>query len=181
MESTAKLHQPENIVNALIGHDEGLSKHYRRYTSEQLRDSYKVIEPWLCIEAPVSYAELQGETKQALSEQNAVIVSLVKDMQSQKEFFEQKNQDISFKLKNYEEILRKTREEVASLRVFTSVQDIVLEFDKITREYGGIPPVLMDYFKDFPENPEDSKKIYKKLANILEQEYLKNLSDSEGG
>ena len=48
-ESTMKLHIPINIANELIGHDEGLSVHYRRYGKEQLRKAYKIVEPYLSI------------------------------------------------------------------------------------------------------------------------------------
>lgn len=76
MESTAKLHQPENIVNAIIGHNEGLSANYRRYTADQLRDAYRKIEPYLCIEAPPEYAQLQGETQTTLKLQQETTSAL---------------------------------------------------------------------------------------------------------
>ncbi len=82
MESVAKLHQPENIVNAIVGHDEGLSQNYRRYTADQLRDAYKKIEPYLCIEAPADYAELQGETQNSLKLQQETTATLAAKMLS---------------------------------------------------------------------------------------------------
>jgi integrase len=80
MESTAKLHQPENIVNALVGHNEGLSQNYRRYTPDQLRDAYAKIEPYLCIEAPAEYAQLQGETQTTLKLQQETTAALAAKM-----------------------------------------------------------------------------------------------------
>lgn len=174
MESTAKLHQPENIVNALIGHDEGLSKHYRRYTSEQLREAYKVIEPYLCIEAPATYAELQGETKQALSEQNAVIVSLVKDMQEQKE--EMKSQ-----LQEYRTALLQTRQEIADLRQWGFIQDKLLEFNELLNS-GEISENDFD-LKDF-DDEEIQKKIVSKLQKYLDlkrDQYLEDWDFRYGG
>lgn len=82
MESTAKLHQPENIVDAIIGHNEGLSANYRRYTADQLRDAYAKIEPYLCIEAPADYAELQGETQTSLKIQQETTAALAAKMLS---------------------------------------------------------------------------------------------------
>lgn len=80
MESTAKLYQPINIVDAIIGHNEALTKHYRRYTPEQLRDAYAIIEPHICIEAPADYAELQGETQTSLKKQQETTAALAAKM-----------------------------------------------------------------------------------------------------
>ena len=48
-ESTMKLYMPINVANELIGHDEGLSRHYRRYAEETLREYYLLAEPHLGI------------------------------------------------------------------------------------------------------------------------------------
>ncbi len=48
-ESTMKLHIPINLANELIGHDEGLSPHYRRYGRDQLRQAYLTAEPHLTL------------------------------------------------------------------------------------------------------------------------------------
>ncbi|MCZ9313063.1 MAG: site-specific integrase [Methanocorpusculum sp.] len=55
-ESTMKLYIPINVANELIGHDEGLSIHYRRYGRKQLREAYKTVEPHLSI-----YGEITEE------------------------------------------------------------------------------------------------------------------------
>mgnify|MGYP001221599327 CR=1 FL=1 len=47
--STMKLHIPINLANELIGHDEGLSVHYRRYGKKQMREAYRIVEPYLSI------------------------------------------------------------------------------------------------------------------------------------
>jgi len=44
-----KLHIPINLANELIGHDEGLSVHYRRYGKKQMREAYRIVEPYLSI------------------------------------------------------------------------------------------------------------------------------------
>lgn len=44
-----------NMGNALIGHDEGLSKSYRRYDLRQLAEGYTKIEPHITIKAPADY------------------------------------------------------------------------------------------------------------------------------
>lgn len=48
-----------NMGNALIGHDEGLSKSYRRYDLRQLADAYRKIEPYVTIKAPADYIEVK--------------------------------------------------------------------------------------------------------------------------
>ncbi|WP_342772147.1 tyrosine-type recombinase/integrase [Methanoculleus sp. UBA374] len=48
-ESTMKLHISINLANEFIGHDEGLSVHYRRYNRKQMREAYKIVEPYLSI------------------------------------------------------------------------------------------------------------------------------------
>ncbi len=48
-ESEMKLHIPINLANELIGHDEGLSAHYRRYGREQMRTAYQTVEPHLTL------------------------------------------------------------------------------------------------------------------------------------
>ena len=174
MESTSKLHQPENIVNALIGHDEGLSKHYRRYTAEQLREAYKAVEPYLCIEAPATYAELQGETKQALNEQNAVIVSLVKDMQSQKE-------ELNSQLSEYRIALLQTRQEIAELRQWGFVQGKLLEFNELLKS-GEISE--NDFDLSIMKESQSQEKIVSELQKQIDRkrdEYLEDWDSRYGG
>lgn len=55
-ESTMKLYIPINLANELIGHDEGLSTHYRRYGRKQMREAYKTVEPHLSL-----YGEASGD------------------------------------------------------------------------------------------------------------------------
>lgn len=48
-----------NMGNELIGHDEGLSKSYRRYDLRQLAEGYRKIEPFVTIQAPADYVEVK--------------------------------------------------------------------------------------------------------------------------
>lgn len=48
-----------NMGNALIGHDEGLSKAYRRYDLRQLAEAYRKIEPYVTIKAPADYIQVK--------------------------------------------------------------------------------------------------------------------------
>lgn len=50
-----------NMGNELVGHDEGLSKSYRRYDLRQLSDGYKRIEPYITIQAPEDYVAIKTE------------------------------------------------------------------------------------------------------------------------
>lgn len=50
-----------NMGNALIGHDEGLSKSYRRYDLRQLAEGYRKIEPHITIKAPADYVEVKTQ------------------------------------------------------------------------------------------------------------------------
>ncbi|MCZ0862282.1 tyrosine-type recombinase/integrase [Methanocorpusculum vombati] len=79
-ESTMKLYVPINVVNELIGHDEGLSRSYRRYAADQLRSAYQAAEPHLFILAPEEYAILKGESAHVLREQQATTASLAAEM-----------------------------------------------------------------------------------------------------
>lgn len=50
-----------NLGNELIGHDEGLSKSYRRYDLRQLAEGYKKIEPYVTIQAPADYVQYRTQ------------------------------------------------------------------------------------------------------------------------
>lgn len=50
-----------NMGNALIGHDEGLSKAYRRYDLRQLAEAYRKIEPHITIQAPADYVAVKTQ------------------------------------------------------------------------------------------------------------------------
>ena len=50
-----------NMGNELIGHDEGLSKSYRRYDLRQLAEGYKKIEPHVTIQAPADYVQYRTQ------------------------------------------------------------------------------------------------------------------------
>ena len=50
-----------NLGNELIGHDEGLSKAYRRYDLRQLAEGYRKIEPYVTIQAPADYVQYKTQ------------------------------------------------------------------------------------------------------------------------
>ena len=50
-----------NMGNELVGHDEGLSKSYRRYDLRQLSEGYKRVEPYVTIQAPEDYVAIKTE------------------------------------------------------------------------------------------------------------------------
>lgn len=74
--STASRHAPHEIVEALIGHDTGLSASYRRYPEDDLDKEYLKIESHLLIFAPSDYSEIKGEMAAALQEQMSTTAQL---------------------------------------------------------------------------------------------------------
>lgn len=49
-----------NMGNELIGHDEGLSKSYRRYDMRQKAEAYRKVEPFVTIQAPADYVQIKS-------------------------------------------------------------------------------------------------------------------------
>lgn len=78
-DSTMKLYIPSNLANSLIGHYEEGDISYRRYSRDQLREAYKKVEPYLIIQAPENYAELQSETQQQLSNHDKLLVQVLEE------------------------------------------------------------------------------------------------------
>ncbi|HJK77562.1 MAG TPA: site-specific integrase [Methanocorpusculum sp.] len=79
-ESTMKLHIPINVANELIGHDEGLSKSYRRYSDQQIKAAYLSVEPHLSVLAPPDYSELREHTASVLAEQQATTSAIAAEL-----------------------------------------------------------------------------------------------------
>lgn len=83
-ESTLKRHIDKEVAEAIIGHDQGLSSAYRRYTDEDIDQEYLKAEPHLTILAPEDYADMHGRTAEALNEQAkgiAYLTSQLADME----------------------------------------------------------------------------------------------------
>jgi len=71
-----------NMANEIIGHDEGLSKSYRRYDKQTIREEYCKVEPYLTVLAPANYADLQGTTQKELRAQQETTAALAAKMLS---------------------------------------------------------------------------------------------------
>lgn len=78
-ESTMKLYMPINVANELIGHDEGLSRHYRRYTEETLREYYLLVEPHLRILSSSDCSLLREESSGRKMFPDSTIITVLLD------------------------------------------------------------------------------------------------------
>jgi integrase len=81
-------------IEALVGHETGLSPAYRRYTEEELDEIYLKLEPYLNIQAPKEYAELQGQTARELDKMKGLVANASLTIDELK----QKQEDYDFAL-----------------------------------------------------------------------------------
>jgi len=64
---------PEDVVEAFVGHEEGLDGAYRRYSDEQLVEQYKRGEPSLYVNVPKDIKEIQQGYQKTKDEQQRKI------------------------------------------------------------------------------------------------------------
>lgn len=64
-----------NMGNELIGHDEGLSKSYRRYDMRQKTDAYRKIEPFVTIQAPGDYVQIKSRLGGEVEKMQATVAA----------------------------------------------------------------------------------------------------------
>jgi hypothetical protein len=83
-----------DTIEALVGHETGLSPAYRRYTEEELDEIYLKLEPYLNIQAPKEYAELQGQTARELDKMKGLVANASLTIDELK----QKQEDYDFAL-----------------------------------------------------------------------------------
>ena len=95
-ESTLKRHIDKEIAEAIIGHDQGLSSAYRRYTEEDINQEYLKAEPYLTILAPDDYADMHGRTAAAINETNKSISYLTAQLAEMEE--RQKKTEMALKI-----------------------------------------------------------------------------------
>ena len=76
--SQLKLVVPREIVEALMGHDEGLDKAYRRYTEKEIREWYLKGMPHLYIFVPQEITQIQTHFNAELQQARAEIQQLEK-------------------------------------------------------------------------------------------------------
>jgi len=75
--SQLKLVVPREVVEALTGHEEGLSDAYRRYTQEQIREWYLKGEPHLYVFVPQEIGKIQTQFNAELEELNKKISDML--------------------------------------------------------------------------------------------------------
>jgi ribosome modulation factor len=74
--SQMKLGCPEEVVEALMGHEGYLSGAYRRYTKKELAAHYQKAEMLVTIMVPTEYRELKEATTEKIDTQRSIIDSL---------------------------------------------------------------------------------------------------------
>jgi hypothetical protein len=104
------------MTNALIGHFEYGDGAYRRYSREQLREAYSVVEPHLVMLAPPEYAEDMNEYNTRLNNQNSTLAIMADELVQQQKSLEE-----------YKNNLESVKMELARSRLFSYVQDAVMQ------------------------------------------------------
>lgn len=115
-DSTMNLHISKNMTNALIGHFEYGDGAYRRYSREQLREAYSVVEPHLVMLAPPEYAEDMSEYNTRLNNQNSTMAIMADDLVQQQKALEE-----------YKNTLESIKMELARSRLATFVLDTAIQ------------------------------------------------------
>ena len=113
-DSTMNLHISKNMTNALIGHFEYGDGAYRRYSREQLREAYSVVEPHLVMLAPPEYAEDMSEYNKRLNNQNSTLAIMADDLVQQQKALEE-----------YKNSLESIKMELARAHLASYIQDLV--------------------------------------------------------
>jgi len=137
-DSTMNLHISKNMTNALIGHFEYGDSSYRRYSREQLREAYSVVEPHLVMLAPPEYAEDMSEYNKRLNNQNSTLAIMADELVQQQKSLEE-----------YKSNLESIKMELARSKLAAYVMDIVMQA-KEARPSGS--------------NPEEEREAQRLLA-----------------
>jgi integrase len=96
-------------IEALVGHETGLSPAYRRYTEEELDEIYLKLEPYLNIQAPKEYAELQGQTARELDKMRGVVANQSMTIEELRQKQEDNEVSLAFALREIEELKSKKK------------------------------------------------------------------------
>jgi len=103
--SQLKIAVPREIVDALMGHEEGLSEAYRRYPEGEIRKYYLKGEPHLFIFVPQELSKMRNEYDGRLTEvrlQNLELNNKVRELENKladlSTFMEEKVEEITHKL-----------------------------------------------------------------------------------
>jgi len=115
-DSTMNLHISKNMTNALIGHFEYGDGAYRRYSREQLREAYSVVEPHLVMLAPPEYAEDMSEYNKRLNNQNSTLAIMADELVQQQKALEE-----------YKNNLESVKMELARSRLVSYIQDVAIQ------------------------------------------------------
>jgi len=135
--SQLKLVVPKEIVDALMGHEEGLSEAYRRYTYEEIKEWYQKGEPYLYIFVPQEIAQIRTRFEAEVEDLKNKVTDLL--YQNQKLLFQ--------------------RDELRS-RV-EALEKRVRQFDDFQKKYSWFFERLDEELRIMKENPP-SKPVTEK-------------------
>jgi len=144
---------PRDIVEVLMGHEEGLDGAYRRYTPEQIKEWYQKGEPYLTIDVPKGLTEM----RQTYDKRIEALRTKVEDLDAKNIRFGQEIKELTEFKQTWEKLTELTPEELAVLG------EIIRErlAAKEAREFGENQEMWRQEEEEIDREQEQEKKQQK--------------------